>query len=52
MSMKTKDTVKKSRSREVKRSKVEREDKLDPQPGACLLTPRLSTLDSSTLKED
>jgi hypothetical protein len=52
MSMKTKDTVKKSSSRGVKKSRVERESKVEPQPVACLLTPRLSTLDSSTLKED
>jgi hypothetical protein len=48
MSMKTKDWVKKSRRREVKKSKVEREGKLDPQPGACLLTPRLSKLKEQT----
>src|SRR5208283_6141546 len=35
MSMKTKDMVKKSR--------VECQSKVEPQPGACLSTPRLST---------
>ena len=44
MSMETKDRVKKSRSRAVKKSRVECESKVEPQHGACLLTPRLSTL--------
>ena len=45
MSMKTKDEVKKSRSRESNESKVNR------QPGARLLTPRLATFGSQEWKE-
>ena len=53
MSKKTKNRVKKSRSREVEKSRRRETNSRARSTGSsgCLLTPRLSTLDSSTLPE-